>query len=150
MPFRIITLCSIFFLGLLAACSDGDDGRDGATGPPGITPRERELDKDEFSPGIVVQVLEVTGGSGAGGSFLVGDRLTLSFTVETDDGEPWGLDEFNFARALVSGPSFNYQRVLAEVGDLADLALRNPDGSWTYTFADPIPAAYLAPLLLAS
>src|SRR5678815_2263516 len=50
------------------------------------------------------------------------------------------------ARALVSGPTFNYQRVIAESSDVALRSVALGGGAFTYTFAVPIPATYLPPL----
>ncbi len=141
-------LWTLPLLALLAACpEDGDDGPPGPPGPPGGTGQTNEdLELDERAPGIVVNILGFSGGTGIGGNFLVGDSLTVEFTVKKDDGLAWDLDELDFARAMVSGPTFNYQRVLAEVSDVKAGATLNADGNWTYTFADAIPATYLPPL----
>src|SRR5436190_13740827 len=50
------------------------------------------------------------------------------------------------ARMMVSGPTFNYQRVLPEVNDVATASVQNADGSFSYTFASPWPATYAAPI----
>src|SRR5258705_7447620 len=52
----------------------------------------------------------------------------------------------DLGRVLLSGPSFNYQRVIPEQADLGARSLQQPDGSWIYSFGDPLPAAYLPPL----
>src|SRR5688572_27669342 len=108
---------------LVLAARAGDDGPAAPTGPPsppgppGAT--SSELEPSEDPPGVVVEVLELTGGSGASGSFQSGDTLALRFRVDKDDGTPWNLGDMEFARALVSGPTFNFQRVLPEVDDVA-------------------------------
>src|SRR6185369_15756431 len=61
-------------------------------------------------------------------------------------GTNWDISEMNYGRILASGPSFNYQRVLPEATNVASTAIDNGDGTYTYTFATPIPAAYAAPL----
>jgi hypothetical protein len=66
--------------------------------------------------------------------------------VTKDDGTDWRASELDLGRILVSGPTSNYQRVLAERSDLVTAARTNADGSMSYTFADPIPATYLPPL----
>src|SRR5262249_54761072 len=48
-------------------------------------------------------------------------------------------------RILVSGPTSNYQRVIAEQSDLLSAAKDNGDGTFTYKFATPIPSTFLAP-----
>lgn len=132
----------------LAAC-EGDEGPAGPPGPPGPPtppgPTPSELEPSEDPPGVEVEVLELSGGSGATGSFQSGDTFTLRFRVDKDDGTPWDLAEMEFARALVSGPSFNFQRVIPEVEDVAERAVFQEDGSYVYAFAEPLPDGYAAP-----
>ncbi|MFN0008675.1 MAG: multiheme c-type cytochrome [Planctomycetota bacterium] len=130
---------------ILAGCA-GDDGDQGPPGPPGgggLT--DTELDLDEDSPGVEVVVLSIDGASGADGTFQVGDRVSVTFELRKDDGSLWELSEMTTARLMVSGPSFNYQRVLPQVTDVAAASVDNGDGTYTYTFASPIPAVYAAP-----
>ncbi|MCA9323158.1 MAG: hypothetical protein KDB53_20625, partial [Planctomycetes bacterium] len=54
--------------------------------------------------------------------------------------------ELNRGAIMVSGPTSNYQRVMASQGDLRDASIDNGDGTYTYHFTDPIPATYLPPL----
>ncbi len=135
------------FLASLCAC-EGDDGDRGPAGPAGtgIGPTSTVLDKDEVAPRVVVTITGVSGASGATGNFEPGDTPSVTFTLAHDDGSPWGIDELSLGRALVSGPTFNYQRVLAEATNVRAASVQNADGSWTYTFASPIPATYLPPL----
>jgi hypothetical protein len=128
---------------LFAACT-GDDGKDGLDAQRPTTPDE--LGRSEDSPGVELAVLGLSGGTGPGGNFRVGDRISVTFRVTKDDGTDWRASELDLGRILVSGPTINYQRVLAERSDLVTAARANADGSLTYTFADPIPASYLAPL----
>ena len=143
-------LASVLLLAL-AAC-EGDEGPAGPTGPPGPPgpptppgPTPSELEPSEDPPGIDVELLELSGGSGATGSFQSGDTLALRFRVDKDDGTPWDIAEMESARALVSGPSFNFQRVLPEVDDVAERAVFQADGSYVYEFAEPLPEGYAAP-----
>lgn len=130
----------------LASCS-GSDGSDGAPGAPGDAPlTSRVLTPEQTSPGVVATIVSVDGATGAGGSFQVGDHISVRFTLKKRDGTNWNASEMNTARMLVSGPTFNYQRVLAEVSNVATAATRNADGSYTYAFANAIPATYLPPL----
>jgi hypothetical protein len=126
----------------LAACT-GDDGDDGMDAP--IPPTPDELEREDDAPGVVLAILGLSGGTGPNGNFRVGDRISVKFTVKKNDGSNWMPSELDRGRILVSGPTFNYQRVLAEKQDLFTAALQNADGSLTYTFADPIPATYLPP-----
>jgi len=128
-------------LALLQACGGG-----GSSGAPADPAPERDtlLRGDEL-PGIVLEVLAVEGGSGSGGFFQPGDRVSVRFRVAKSDGSPWGLGEFDAGRILLSGPSFNYQRVLAAQDDLATRAVQLSDGSYRYSFEALLPATYLAP-----
>jgi len=133
----------------LLGCS-GDDGDDGAQGPPGDDGGggqvDNDLDRDQDPPGVHVEILSVQGATGAGGTFRVGDKLKLRFTIKMDDGTDWPIEELTRGRTLVSGPTFNYQRVIAEQTDLLTASVANADGSYTYTYSAPIPATYLPPV----
>jgi hypothetical protein len=128
-----------------AAGCEGDDGDQGPPGPPGDPGTDSELVQGDALPGLTVAVQSLSGGTGAGGRFLVGNTLRVNYRVQKSDGSDWDIAELSTGRALVSGPTFNYQRVIAEVTDLLTKSVAQPDGSYTYTFATPIPAAYLAP-----
>jgi len=142
-PLRLLAplLMALTALGL-GACSDNDHEHEDLEPPPTTN---TNLSRGENPPGVVLTVLELSGGSGPSGRFEVGDHLAVRFRVAKDDGTPWGLSELEQGRILVSGPSFNYQRVLAERDDLLSASLANLDGSFTYFFAEPLPAEYLPP-----
>jgi hypothetical protein len=125
---------------------DGDPGPQGPPGPPGSGTTDTELEPGDEPPGVNLALLELTGASGAGGAFQVGDQVTVRFELTKDDGSDWDIAELSTARMLISGPTFNYQRVLPEVNDVATNAVANDDGSYSYTFASPLPAVYAAPL----
>jgi hypothetical protein len=94
----------------------------------------------------VFAISELTGGTGAGGNFRVGDTIAVHYTAKKTDGSDWDLAELASGRILVSGPTSNYQRVIAEQQDLLAGSVQQVDGSYVYTFATAIPATYLAPL----
>jgi OmcA/MtrC family decaheme c-type cytochrome len=98
----------------------------------------------EPGPGISIQVFGVGGASGPTGNFEVGDRPKVTFRMAKDDGSAWTLDEMYRARAMISGPTFNYQRVIPQVSDVQQTSVDNGDGTYTYTFP-PLPAEYVAP-----
>jgi hypothetical protein len=132
----------------LAACSgsDGEQGPPGPAGPPGDAgPTNTVLERGDSLPGIHLAIVSLGGATGTDGKFAVGDGVAVTFTLKKDDGSDWDITEMNYARMLVSGPTYNYQRVLPEVTDVATAAVANADGSYTYTFANPIPATYAAP-----
>lgn len=149
-PVRSLLLASIpSFVSLLAlsAC-EGQDGATGPAGPPGDpggSVTDDELSPSEDSPGVNLAIVALSGGSGAGGAFEPGDTVSVRFTVTKDDASAWPLSELDLGRILLSGPSFNYQRVLPEVSDVIARSTENSDGSYTYTFAAPIPSTYAAP-----
>lgn len=153
-PFRRFdALLGAILLGIAAvgttACSgdDGSTGPQGPSGPPGDGgTTSTEVEPGDDAPGIHVAILSVDGGSGAGGAFQVGDHAPFTFSVTKDDGSDWDLSESNDGRAMLSGPTFNYQRVSPEVTNVAATAVDNLDGTFTYTFASAIPATYAAPL----
>jgi hypothetical protein len=131
--------------GLLVACSLSCEGERGKSGVIVVAPEE---EPGETLPGTTITILSLIGGSGPGNAFQPGDRISFRFTVETRAGNPIDIATMGSLAALVSGPTFNYQRVLARVTDLRQAAISNGDaeGSYTYTFAEPIPGEYLPPL----
>ncbi len=138
-----LLLCLLFGAAIpLAACSGSSD-----EGPPPAVPdAPRDLLPTQDAPGVVVKILGVGGASGHGGFFQPGDAPRVHYTLLKKDGSRWNLHEMDLARILLSGPSFNYQRVIPEQDDLATRSVQQHDGSYVYTFATPIPAQYLPPL----
>lgn len=140
-------------LALVSGCTGdtGDTGPQGPQGPPGpgggsgggSTPTE--LAQGDDPPGIEISVVSLAGGSGPGGNFRAGDTIRVTFTVQKESGDDWDITEMSRGRILVSGPTFNYNRVLPEATDLHTASVQNANGSYTYTFATPIPAVYAAP-----
>ncbi len=142
----VLTLAPLVLLGACSG-SDGSTGPAGPAGPPvGTGPTASVLSKGDTLPGVAVAITGLTGGTAANGGFQAGDTITVNFTAVKTDGSVWDLSEFAFARTLVSGPTFNYQRVIAEQTDVSTRAVQLADTSYSYTFATPIPATYLAPL----
>jgi len=124
------------------ACSDSNGGK---KAPPPPLKTDTNLTKGETPPGVVLSVVELSGGSGPAGGFEVGDHLAVRYRVTKTNGQAWGLGELENGRILVSGPTFNYQRVLAERDDLLAASSANPDGTYTYRFDAGLPARYLPP-----
>ncbi|RKY21838.1 MAG: hypothetical protein DRQ55_03110 [Planctomycetota bacterium] len=112
------------------------DAGDGAT--------STEIAKDQPAPGVSPQILDVRGTSGATGNYEVGDRVAITYRLLKDDGSGWLLDEMNAGRIALSGPTFNYQRVIAQLSDVITASVDNGDGTYTYTLP-PLPATYLPP-----
>ncbi len=126
------------------ACT-GDSGPRGPAGPPGGGTTPTQYLPGEAVPRIVVTIEDLSGASGPGGEFRVGDRPSVRFRLTKEDGSAWLLDEMASGEALVSGPSFNYQRVLPLATDVISTAAARKDGSYVHSFASPIPATYLPP-----
>lgn len=125
----------------LGACSSG------SSAPPAIgIAAEPVVGSADDLPGVMVTIGAVRGGSGPGGNVRVGDRLEVDFSVGTHAGAPLELSTFARGAIMVSGPTNNYQRVIAPQSDVIDVARKFDLGSYTYGFEVPIPAAYLAPL----
>ncbi len=156
---RGLTLVGLLASGALAAGCGNSSGSDGARGPagppggpgdqgpPGEPPILRTtLEPWEDLPGVVMNVLSVTGATGAGGVFMPGDNLSVTVTSTLGDGTDLPLAQLDSGSIWLSGPSTNHQRVLLRQNDLLSASVENPDGSYTYTFAAPIPATYQAPL----
>ncbi len=134
---------------LIGCLDDGDDGAPGAAGtngaPAPIPPTDPNLGEAENLPGVVIGSLAVSGGSGTNGNFQVGDSITVTFTLKKNDGTAIGATELTSSGIYVSGPTTNYQRVIASTSSWHTAATQNTDGSWTYTIPTAIPANYLAP-----
>lgn len=122
----------------------GPAGPPGPVGPPG--PGSTTLTRWDDLPGVNVVITALAGGSGAGGNFVPGDVPRVTFTVKRKDGRDVALSELSSAALGISGPTTNYQRVIAAQSDVRTRATSNGDGTWTYVFAAPLPATYLAPL----
>ncbi len=105
-----------------------------------------QLDRRADLPGAVLTLVALGGASGADGTFQVGDRPIVTFTLRRHDGTELPLSSLDFANILISGPTVNYQRVIASQDDLVAESKRNSDGSYTYSFSETIPATYLPPL----
>lgn len=139
-----VVLFALYALFALApiACSDDDD----PAPPPPPASLGKERTRDQGLPGIGVEMLQIRGGSGGNGAFVSGDSLSVTFQVKTADGQLVDLADLDYGGIMVSGPTSNYQRVIALQTDLRERAVRNGDNSFTYTFAQALPDTYLAPI----
>ena len=139
---RLLSLILIFGL-LLASC--GKKGDKGDKGDPGENPVP-PIGINDPLPGLDVKILAVEGATGANGNFQVGDTIKVTFTTKrADNGETIPLENLTRGQAMVSGPTFNYQRVISAQGDVLTNAVSNPDGSITYSFPVGIPSTYSTP-----
>lgn len=137
------TLALLLLAVAVASCS-GDDGAPGRDGKNGSSP-QLPIGRGEALPGFNIDILSVEGGTGPNGNLLAGDHITIKFTVRDDEGNDIPPEVWDRGRVYVSGPSFNYQRVIDRLSDVAANSTVDADGVITYRFTDPIPAAYLAP-----
>ncbi|MHC5065181.1 MAG: multiheme c-type cytochrome, partial [Planctomycetota bacterium] len=125
---------------LLPGCSDGSD--DLILIP--TTPPDGPFPPYSSVPGLNAEITGISGASGVDGSFQIGDRVSIAFKVEDDAGDGFKLSQLNRGSIYISGPTFNYQRVIAAQGDVLTRAVPS-GGVFVYTFALPIPATYLPP-----
>jgi hypothetical protein len=133
----------------LAGCTveDGDQGLPGAPGNTIIaTPTTpNAIQEGQDLPGVVLAVTALGGASGPGGAFQAGDRISVTFTLKKRNGQNLLASELDSSGIYVSGPSFNYQRVIPRLSDFHKSVVTNADGSYTYTFPSVIPSVYEAP-----
>lgn len=133
----------LFLIGVLiaTACS-GDDGLPGSPGTDADVP----LGPADDLPGVNAQITEVTGGTWPGGAFRPSDLVTVHFTLTEDDGDPIDLASLDRGAAYISGPTFNYQRVIPSRSDLVALSVDLGNGNYRYSFPVPLPSVYDDPI----
>jgi len=148
---RLLSLtrpAALLLLGtLVLACSgsNGSNGAPGAAGPAGPPgPTSTSLTKFETAPGVDITITGLSGASG-GTYFEPGDTITVQYTLLKDDGEAWDVSEMGTTSIFVSGPTFNYQRVITTQSNLKTASKYLGNGQWSYTFTMPIPAVYQPP-----
>ena len=138
-PSRRPSVLAAALLLVLCACDDDDPD------PLPVAP-EPPFTADDVLPGVIVQIEAVRGGSGPSGKARAGDRLTVDFNVQTSTGEPLELTTMARGSVMVSGPTVNYQRVIAAQSDVLTASIKRDLGKFSYTFAVPLPTTYLAPI----
>jgi predicted CXXCH cytochrome family protein len=102
-----------------------------------------DADLRYLPPGFGPTIVEITSVNG-GNPVEVGGAFTVDFTVEDDLGNPIAMADLDRLRLYVSGPTYNYQRVIEVDGNLSHY-VQNGDGSYTYTAVDPFPSVYAPP-----
>jgi OmcA/MtrC family decaheme c-type cytochrome len=129
-------------------CTDGTSVT--VSPDPPIPPSVLGLAQD--LPGLVVKIVSLAGGSGPGGNLESGDTVSVTFTLQTKAGAPLPLAAVDNTGIWIAGPTSGYQRVLPvgrdqlTIADVKTRANQNPDGSYTYVFASPLPSVYGPPL----
>src|SRR5262245_28346409 len=101
------SLVALALVSLLAWGCTGDTGPAGPQGPPGDPGNtDTHVARGDSPPGVHVDIQSITGASGAGGAFQVGNTIAVKFKLTKDDGSAWKLSEMSTARLMLSGPSF--------------------------------------------
>ena len=90
-------------------------------------------------------VVTITDASGAS-PVESGGEFSVTFTLESDEGDAIDIDNLDRFSIYVSGPADNYQRVIAPEDNRETSIAENEDGSYTYTFADGFPTTFAAPV----
>ncbi len=126
----------------LASGTFSYDGTYDLEGTPGLT--DTVLVPGEEAPPLNVQILAIQGATGPTGNFRPGDRMEVRFRLAKDDGTVWKLSEMSMARAMISGPTENYQRVIVQQTNVGAVSKDHGDGTYTYAFP-PFPDTYVAP-----
>lgn len=121
--------------------TDGADGTDGTDGTDAIVPH-----MGEAPWGVNLEVVSVDGATGAGGAFQVGDIPEITYTVLDDDGVSYAPSDLSKIYFNMSGPTTHPQIVewYQDITDVATASVDNNDGTYTYSFINPIPATYHA------
>ncbi|MBI2920843.1 MAG: hypothetical protein HYY18_07125 [Planctomycetes bacterium] len=129
---------------------DGSSYYGNSSAPPIVEPSDTTIEETEDLPGLNFTVVGVDGGSGDDGNFESGDSVHVTFTVTRDDGSALSITEVDRFEVHISGPTFNYQRVIGKInvipsiGEVPDEIEFNDDGSYTYEFP-PLPDDYIDP-----
>jgi OmcA/MtrC family decaheme c-type cytochrome len=141
-----------------------DDAQCGTCHGPnnGISPIVGRHAISPFNPpisleGYTFKNVTVTGGTGAGGSFQVGDTPTLKFQLFDNQATPASVADLKTNAAwagtfLVAGPTSNPQRVYGTASGGLNMKTSGtfsydaPTQTYTYVPATPWPASSLAPI----
>jgi OmcA/MtrC family decaheme c-type cytochrome len=132
----------------VVSCTDGTS----VPVSPDPPPPPSVLGPTDDLPGVVVHIVSVSGGSGPSGNFEIGDTVKVTFTLATSAGGALPLSAMDQVATWIAGPTSGYQRVLPvgrdqfDYADVTSRAVRNGDGSYTYTFSAPLPGTYGPPL----
>jgi len=89
-----------------------------------IAPVEPSLGTDDPLPGVAITIESVRSGALPSGNAQPGDPIEITFAVRDDAGNALDLQRFAAGQAMVSGPTFDYQRVIPAETDVLDRLLR--------------------------
>lgn len=125
---------------------NGVDGVDGETGADGHDGRDGHDGEGPW--GINLTLVSIDGGTGSAGAFQVGDFPSVTFTLTDDDGHEYDVSELTGFYFNVAGPTSHYANAIlySDLAKVADTAVYNFDGTWTYDFDIAFPATYHAVL----
>ena len=108
------------------------------------------LEANEEMPGLNIDILDITGGTGAGGNFKAGDFVKVHFDLLTSDGVHVPIEQIDSTAIWFAGPTTDYQHIIPattkSLSDVKTASVHNADGTYTYTFATAIPATFPGPL----
>lgn len=130
--------------GVGATGATGGVGATGAAGAAGLPGNTTQLNKFQDLPGVNLVISAVAPTTGT--AVAAGSTMAVTFTVTKNDGTTLALSELDYGEIYISGPTTGYQIVVIPQADLKTRAVRNTDGSYTYTFAAALPAVYPAQL----
>ena len=139
-PARLLPL----YLALTTAVAWSSCNSSNNSAPPIGIADEPVVAATDKLPGVVIAIENVRGRD-LNDRGEIGQFLTVDFTVKTDAGAPLELSTLARGAIMVSGPTFNYQRVIASQGDVRERATKRALGAYRYTFTVPVPATYEAP-----
>lgn len=136
-----------------ATCHGPTNGVSPIAGRHGISPFNPPISLE----GYTFRNVTVTGGTGPGGSFQVGDTPTLTFQLFDNQSTPASVADLKTngvwaGTFLVAGPTSNPQRVYGTAGGGLNMKTSGtfsydaPSQTYTYVPATPWPASSLAPI----
>jgi hypothetical protein len=110
-----------------------------------------EITQRTRTRGLQLVGAALAGGSGAGGSFQIGDTPVLSFKLVDQSGavvSDLATNASLSGTVIVGGPTDDRQRIYAPLSmkSAGTLAFDAPSGTYRYTFPSPIAATALPPL----
>jgi OmcA/MtrC family decaheme c-type cytochrome len=113
---------------------------------PGLAPvsAEHEIVQATHDPGIKLASVTMSGGSGASGSFAVGDTPIVTFRLLDNTGAPIAnlkTDATLSTTAIVAGPTDDRQRIYPQLNPKSNGTLAYDTASSTYTWTLPTPIA---------
>jgi len=129
-----------------AAPQPDDSACAGCHPPADILANHADLRGDPaVNGGITVSLVGVTGGTGPGGAFQVGDSVEVEFAIDDDSATLITLPSLRLAEVTMAGPLEHVQRILVNPQDgvVNNAVLDTVTNTYRYTLGT-IPATYPA------